>query len=483
MSERSRYWLSWAALLVGAACDGRPLEPVPLPEPTDVGPGDSGWASDRDAGTSFLDAGHPDVGGASSGYPGNGWLGIDRWERPAVFDGSERCDILEGRHSGEPGSLLEFESCGEGCTTASLVFAPAEFVGNPALSTDGRSGHAILTMQVLGVADELSERNQALLVADLVENHLLTSALALYSRETSDVYCSLIGFPNDALTIEASSFESISMGLGPRVVYGYSDTNGWTWRAPWVDLGIDDRAGCALPYSHQGTEPLHVLTACRSALKVWKEPESEPETIATADFAFSRGGTGFAGTTYLIEGMQNDQFRIRTYTPTVSDDALGSLGAPGPGWPCDVGVSDSSVAVITGDVLERNGYCNSYVENPRLLVFDRHSGARRELALGSGRDAGGTIRTWGDYVFASLGESGDYTFLLIRLSDGAIREITPQNLQTGNEWDPGAYTLDADSLWLLERRIHANDQQRARRVYRLALDHFESIGVPWTPEP
>lgn len=441
----------------------------------DVGSTDSGGDAgivDTDGGDNQADGGLPGVWDAGTSTASR-WLGFAGWDSIPGTSSEDRCKVRSAL-GGDAPPPLHFEACGEGCVRASLAFPPAEWLGDPALSVDGANGHMLLKGVVADVTPEEAGRPNVTVIIDVSSNRLLGGVIVL--PPAADVPCLPYAVPGDVRWLNVANDEQPS-GVHPKqLLMGSLGSAGWEWHPPWLMSGAAGPLWLCLLFTDGGA-PAHLLAGCGRTLKVVRQPDSSEIEAPFPDLdGIIIAGAGAAGTAMLVERLPGVRFQLHSYE---RDQGLRPFGRDGSGWPCEVAVGDRYVAMITGDVIERTGACDTYVRNPVAQVFDRGSGESRVIGLGPGPDATATlIQTWGDYVTAFIDGEDQVALVVIRVSDGQVRRIEPH---PGHVFHADSIGVDGARLWLVERLAGPSERHFGRWLYAYDLERFEELGQPYPP--
>lgn len=455
--------------LLGCNCSGESnkLEP---PDSGDAGAADV-TVADSGENNDFEDASVadvPDVGTSTAPR----WLGFEGWETVPGTSPDDRCKVRQAVVGDAP-PPFDFEPCGAGCLRASLVFPPAEWLGDPALSVDAVSGHMLLRGIAIDVTPDEPGRPNVGAIFDLSANRLLGGTITL--PPALDVSCLPGPFRGNVRSFGIEDLER--PGPYPKqILLGTLAPSGWAWRPPWFLGGVDGPIGLCQPFT-DGGDPPHLLFGCGRTLKVMRQAgSSELEEPFPSRVGGIVAGAGSGGTAVMVELLPEVRFQLHTYD---REHGLRTFGDPAPGWPCEVAIGDRFVALITGDVIERTAACDTYVANPAIQIFDRTTGQRTSVGAGPGPDATTSlIQTFGDYVVAFIDSEEGGVMILLRVSDGQIRRIEPHD---GYAFHSESIGVDNDSLWFVERIAGANQRYYGRWVYKYDLSRFEELGPPYPP--
>ncbi|MCA9551465.1 MAG: hypothetical protein KC933_15625 [Myxococcales bacterium] len=362
---------------------------------------------------------------------------------------------------------MDFEPCGPGCMRASIVFPPAEWLAAPALSVDGYTGHMLLRGGAIDVTPEEAGRPNVTALFDLTGNALLGGTIVLPPAE--DVVCHPYFFPGDVRGFRIPNLEH--SGHPSQELLGSLHAAGWSWHPPWIAASAGAPLDLCEPFT-DGGDPAHLLFGCGRSLKLIRQPGSSEIEAPFPDLqGLIISGKGSAGTAVMVELLPGVQFQLHTYD---REHGLRPFGDPAPGWPCEVGIGDRYVALVTGDVIERTAACDTYVQDPVIQVFDRTTGQQRSFSAGPGPDATGTIiQTFGDYVVAFIDGETLNALVILRVSDGQIRRIEPHE---GYAFHADSVGVDGSYFWFVESLVGGSQDYYGRWLYRYDLARFEELG-------
>lgn len=439
-----------------------------------VGPADSGDLHDAGfADATSMDSGEnglPDASVADVPDAGTSttprWLGFRGWESVRGTSPDDRCKVRQGIVGDAP-PPLDFEPCGPGCMRASIVFPPAEWLAAPALSVDGYTGHMLLRGGAIDVTPEEAGRPNVTALFDLTGNALLGGTIVLPPAE--DVVCHPYFFPGDVRGFRIPNLEH--SGHPSQELLGSLHAAGWSWHPPWIAASAGAPLDLCEPFT-DGGDPAHLLFGCGRSLKLIRQPGSSEIEAPFPDLqGLIISGKGSAGTAVMVELLPGVQFQLHTYD---REHGLRPFGDPAPGWPCEVGIGNRYVALVTGDVIERTAACDTYVQDPVIQVFDRTTGQQRSFSAGPGPDATGTIiQTFGDYVVAFIDGETLNALVILRVSDGQIRRIEPHE---GYAFHADSVGVDGSYFWFVESLVGGSQDYYGRWLYRYDLARFEELG-------
>lgn len=436
--------------------------------------GTGGTAGHGGAGGAAGEGGQGQGGGGDGGWDGGWLLDDDVWrELPEVAGGGAEARAWQGRRERFQFPTLTWEPCaGDVCERAvfGASFIPGRSPSMGQVLTDRGPGVWLAFTQPLGKGEyrRIVDLSTGETVAALRMDH----ESGTVSRENGGR--NLAGSYESATTIVAKSNRKVVVGA-----YDW-ETDRWDFKLPW-----SNGEAFEAPYCVQfdvDTSPPTFLAGCGFTSSATLTPGSARLTTLSkgASFLDGSGHAGLAAWSEMYEwDRPNHHSRVVTWSAEAGTTALVDRIH---GEVCGVAVGqDRVVGFRASDVNYQYG-CGGRLLEPELWWVSRNGGEVHTLPIDSlsGFRVLRTV-TWGDYVAAlilknpatvSWWTSKNFSTVLIRISDGAIRELSVYGTDVYEDKMVG---LDSDYLYLGE-----SDRERPLRIgtlRRFPLSEFDRIGL------
>lgn len=412
-------------------------------------------------------------GGDGVGGWGSSWLlDEEAWrELPELADPLAEVRAWEGVREKFQFPALRWQSCGEACEQA--VFGESfESTWSSSLgqvSTDRGLSVWIAFTQPLGNGEfrRIVDLSNGETIATLRLDH----ESGTLSRQ--DAQRGTVGYFKSAMTMAAFSKDVALIGT-------FDPTKEtWDFKLPWND-GQKFGSGSCLQFDVD-TSPPTFFAGCGHVVRATLESGSAQMTPLSEGAVFLDGSglAGLAAWSEIFEFDQHDQFvRVVTWSPdagmhTVMDRFDGDV--------CGVGVGKDRVVGFRASGIHHSYGCTGRLLEPEFWWVSRDGGEVHGLPIKSLKGFGvARSVTWGDYAAAMIVKSPvrdredhhhRFATLLIRISDGAVREIPLRPLHF---YGQTAVALDDDYLYVGETAYTDHDNFGSLRRYRLA--EFEKLG-------